>query len=503
MLRSCDWKGVCHSTLAEAFDDYVSALEMHFRCDFSHLQEKFLSFLETGRGKLFIKGDSSNDHPGVKYVLVDEYQDTNPIQEAIYLKLARPEPHNLCVVGDDDQALYRFRGGTVECMVNFDNACHKAWGVPLQSIAKQPLSTNYRSHEKIVTWCNAYVQSSPLMNRPGARVSGKPQLESRAGISGNYPAVACLSAKNRVEVAVKFARAVRELLDHKILKAPEQCVLLLPSVREGPHNAKPFVVALREQGLTPYNPRSGALLDQEEIKAALGAFISVLDPDRVIQKEVLDEGVKRLADTCRAEYERIAPDHDKLQAYVTKSRGAIQQIGPGEYLSSSLFDVFYHILNYAPFAQWQDDPVEIERAMRLGVMTQVLERYSATPYRGKPGSNRRGLRTSRNGSFKGRLSSVQLSEVYYMLFGSLVSGRLDEPEDDEFICPPGRVPLMTIHQAKGLQFPFVFVGNIGENPKTEFRQRSVQLEEELNRFKKRPSVYHATVEERAMQDMIR
>ena len=42
------------------------------------------------------------------------------MQEAIYFELAKSAPHNLLVVGDDDQAMYRFRGGSVECMVTFD-----------------------------------------------------------------------------------------------------------------------------------------------------------------------------------------------------------------------------------------------------------------------------------------------------------------------------------------------------------------------------------------------
>ena len=132
-------KGGAYETLAEAYEDYANGLEKHFRCDFANLQERFIDFLSSPKGALFVDGDGSNDHPGIKYVLVDEYQDTNPIQEAIYLKLADPAPHNLCVVGDDDQALYRFRGGTVECMVNFDKACQRAWGLDPQMWPKSPL----------------------------------------------------------------------------------------------------------------------------------------------------------------------------------------------------------------------------------------------------------------------------------------------------------------------------------------------------------------------------
>ena len=68
-------------------------------------------------------------YPGIEYVMVDEYQDTNPIQEQIYLTLTNNAPHNFCVVGDDDQALYRFRGGTVDCMVTFDQKCFHEWTI--------------------------------------------------------------------------------------------------------------------------------------------------------------------------------------------------------------------------------------------------------------------------------------------------------------------------------------------------------------------------------------
>lgn len=110
--------------LSDAYEDYLHKIESNRRCDFAHLQEKFLGFLNTQLGSLLLNGDNSDRHPGIKYVMVDEYQDTNPIQEAIYLKLTE-NTHNICIVGDDDQALYRFRGGTVDCMVTFDQACNR------------------------------------------------------------------------------------------------------------------------------------------------------------------------------------------------------------------------------------------------------------------------------------------------------------------------------------------------------------------------------------------
>src|SRR6266571_4179955 len=125
--------------LADFYQQYAQALRERFRCDFAHLQSRFLEFLTSSAGAVFLKGDG-NDRPPLQYVLVDEYQDTNPIQERIYLALAHLAPHNITVVGDDDQALYRFRGGNVACMVNFDKACTVAFNMQPRKIQ---LDQNY------------------------------------------------------------------------------------------------------------------------------------------------------------------------------------------------------------------------------------------------------------------------------------------------------------------------------------------------------------------------
>jgi len=81
-----------------------------------------------------------------KHVIIDEYQDTNAIQEKIFFRLAEGY-QNICVVGDDDQALYRFRGATVENLVEFANRCMRYLNVATKRV---DLSTNYRSRKKIV-----------------------------------------------------------------------------------------------------------------------------------------------------------------------------------------------------------------------------------------------------------------------------------------------------------------------------------------------------------------
>lgn len=94
--------------LGETYRAYQDALKSAHRTDQAHLQRHFLDFLSTPAGQQWVgKGFS---------VLVDEYQDTNPIQEEIYFKLVG-KSGDLTVVGDDDQSLYRFRGATIESLI--------------------------------------------------------------------------------------------------------------------------------------------------------------------------------------------------------------------------------------------------------------------------------------------------------------------------------------------------------------------------------------------------
>ncbi|MBE7556763.1 MAG: UvrD-helicase domain-containing protein [Anaerolineales bacterium] len=119
--------------LIDMYGEYLKLLETAQtvpHTDFALVQQCAYSRLNSfvGSGQVF------------KYVIIDEYQDTNTIQERLYFKLAAGHK-NLCVVGDDDQALYRFRGATVENFVEFPERCQQHLGVFANS---HPFETNYR-----------------------------------------------------------------------------------------------------------------------------------------------------------------------------------------------------------------------------------------------------------------------------------------------------------------------------------------------------------------------
>lgn len=123
--------------LASCWRLYQQQLAEHNTLDFSGIQYEALRLLEQQPQVLELVRSK------LSYLMVDEYQDTNTIQERI-LKLLMGDTHNLCVVGDDDQGLYRFRGATIRNILEFpelfpDGACKRV-----------TLTTNYRSHPDII-----------------------------------------------------------------------------------------------------------------------------------------------------------------------------------------------------------------------------------------------------------------------------------------------------------------------------------------------------------------
>ena len=94
----------------------------------------------------------------IQYLMVDEYQDTNSIQEQILFLLCQPN-NNLCVVGDDDQGLYRFRGATIRNILEFPS---KFASGTCQQVR---LVTNYRSHPQIVSFYNQWMRDQEWEDR--------------------------------------------------------------------------------------------------------------------------------------------------------------------------------------------------------------------------------------------------------------------------------------------------------------------------------------------------
>ena len=474
--------------LAFAYEAYEKALDEYYRVDFAHMQKKFLSFLESPLGKHFLDGNGTKENPGINYVLVDEYQDTNPIQEEIYLKLADVRDHNIAVVGDDDQALYRFRGATVESMINFDNACKSRWKC---EVVDTPMVDNYRSHPEIVDWVNDYVDSFAVMKKLGARVGNKPRLAWNSKIKGDWPAVAVFTSSRKKNLGVLMADTVRGLLDEDIISDPSDCVLLMRSTRETSTWSKHFVDALRDQGIPVYNPRSRQYLEQEEIQLLLGALLEILDPEP--EYNFLSGKTTDVIESWREVHRSSRKQFNELSKYVTESHKYIHWFRR-DYLGTSLQEIVYHIISFEPFRTWLEDP---ERTVRIGEFTRLLEAFCATPIPGYPGLSRGTLQMSK--SKPGELNWMWKTTFYASFISLILDTGLNDPEEEDIIAPKGFMPVMTIHQSKGLEFPFVFVNHLEETWSPELQH---VLEDEFMKYRRSP-VKLASGEDRAKQDLIR
>ena len=357
------------AALHQANQTYEQALATAHACDFSLLLHFFREFLDTGQGTLFLDGDTTGVRLPLTHVLVDEYQDTNPIQESIYLRLCDAAPHNITVVGDDDQALYRFRGGTVECMVGFSAACQTRWNVTPQIIY---LSDNHRSDSLIVGWCNTYITSFPQMAAPNVRIPGKPALNSAVGRTGTHPAVGLIRTGTVGAAATAMATLVADLRTNNVIQDYSQCVLLLRSTRNSPMFAGPYITALQAQNIPIYNPRSKDYLEQTEVAQCLGAFVRIIDPQLTHQGGLLSPSIRQLVQGWVNEYDTLAAGNAALANYVAQGAQAIANKPAGDRITPATPTILYRILAHQPFVGYQANP---EMDLRLSKMTRLFESF--------------------------------------------------------------------------------------------------------------------------------
>ena len=469
------------AALHEAFQIYEQELAKAYSCDFAHLQRHFLNFLETGQGNAFLER-SGEVRPPLTHVLVDEYQDTNPIQESIYFRLCDALPHNITVVGDDDQALYRFRGGTVECMVGFPSMCQTRWKVSPKVVY---LSDNHRSDPEIVDWCNYYISSFPQMAVPNVRIAQKPPLSSTRR-AGGHPGVGLIRTSKVSEYPAQVARLVKDLRANNIIQDYSQCVLLLRSAQNSARYASPYQTALGAENIPVYNPRSKDYLEQIEVAQCLGAFIRIIDPELMHLDNIWGLRSKNLVQGWVKEFDALAQNSPELADYVVNGAEAIADKGVGELITADTPTILYRILSRQPFVDYQSDP---EKDLRLSKLTRLFESFCA----------QYGRRLQIDDTNAGQLPGWWYGYFYYGLCGYLAQRALNDDEDDEVVCPSGYFPIMTVHQAKGLEFDFVFVGNLGL---AIWGSSSHHLEQDLRKFRRNlPAIVHPVDDARWHDDI--
>ena len=209
-----------HAALGRCYERYRNLLLDEDRADFDHLQKWAAELLESDR-----IADPIAD--GIRHLVCDEYQDTSAVQERLLLRLSRSHD-NLCVVGDDDQAIYRFRGASVRNLLQFPDHfpdCHTV-----------ELSANHRSHPAIVSFYNRWMARVADWSNPdpNGRAFRHPKRITPydAAKYPDYPAVIAVEGRDVGDEGRQLAGLVRFLKRRQVIAEYGQVALLLHSVKE-------------------------------------------------------------------------------------------------------------------------------------------------------------------------------------------------------------------------------------------------------------------------------
>jgi len=468
--------------LRQAYDAYVQYLRDTNRLDFALLEREFLERLRTGRLTRFTDT--------VRAVLVDEYQDTNLLQESIYFAVAAQSGASLTVVGDDDQSLYRFRGATVELFRDFQTRF--AQTIPGAVVVRLDLVGNYRSTPEIVDHFNAFIVNDPGF-APARVQPPKPAIQARRPSNG-VPVLGMFRADLNtlgVDLAAFVddvfrgpGRVVRGSMGNvTIVRSPlggdfGDGVLLAHSVNElassfmgqPPRERLPRVLRdeLRTRNIGVFNPRGQALRDITDVQQIAGAMLECLDPRGAIQATMRLRGVAiQYLGIFRAAYAQYAAANPAptrphgVDGFVTawgqRRPQATHQAWPREW---PLLELCFTLLAWFP--RLRDDP---EGQVHLEAIARAIAQSATfSPYRS--------LVLNGSGQHDQRSVEAALRDV----FAPLAEKSIDVDEEIMPTVPRDRLAMMTIHQAKGLEFPLVIV-----DVASDFRTNNVK-----NRFKRFP-----------------
>ena len=382
----------------------------------------------------------------LKYIMVDEYQDTNYVQEQIALLLAGKQ-QNLCVVGDDDQGLYRFRGATVRNILEFPAKfahCHTV-----------RLVVNYRSEPGIIDFYNRWMdqQAQAQFGWDNCR-HGKTILPSREAGPAGASVLKLSVVEDEEQWQQQVLRFLQQLKRLGKLQDYNQVAFLFRSVKR--QEATSLASFLEAQGIQVYSPRSDMFFQRQEIRLALGCLMALF-PNYVNalfhnQFAALPEAHYAYFQSCFLQARELAaqPGNEDLQAWIRQLREEHKNLqGTTDYAYAQLF---YRLLQFRPFRELLDRDLQgnvndARPLHNLAILSQILNQYEYLH------------QVEVLTAAKLEQTTVRLFNIYLRL---LLDGGLNEFEDFSSYAPSGCVSFLTIHQAKGMEFPIVFVGSLGD-----------------------------------------
>lgn len=442
--------------LGQAYLVYQRLLSEFNYLDFSTIQVEMLRLLDNPD----VCEDIQNRFD---YLMIDEYQDTNTIQEKIILKLS--EKHrNLCVVGDDDQALYRFRGASIRNILEFPQRFNAG------ECSQVRLTQNYRSKSPIIDFYNQWMEATDW-EADGTSFRFDKTIQAANHAKPGYPTVFKVSgedgADNWAEETLAFLKNLRA---SGTIKDWNQVAFLFRSVRN------PKVVAfandLEAAGIPIYAPRSNMFFERIEIRLMIGAILFMFPQYGSIRqtREGMTFKVWAFYDDCLGGFIAHLKGGTDPQITAWTAGMAKQHLGLTDNTNYAFSSLFYDLIQFPTFSEFLDEGVahagvrDSRPARNLSKFSRLLNKfeylYNVIVIR--PDHLERDILMLFN---------------YFMRF--LWDGGIEEYEDDSEYAPSGCVSFMTVHQSKGLEFPIVIVGSLDAVPRKQYSDMEVMLEQEF------------------------
>lgn len=447
--------------LAGLVKKYQKLLERNDAMDFSAIQTETYALFTS-------HADLQKDiQQKIRYIMVDEYQDTNYIQEQLVFLFAG-ERKNICVVGDDDQGMYRFRGATIRNILEFpqnfrDRGC---------TIVH--LNKNYRSEPGIIDFYNRWMSDAEGINIFNwDKYRYDKQIVSANTNRAKANAVYKCGGDSLDAEKEDLLHLVKDLINRGNISDYNQVVFLFRSVKS--KEAVTIGRYLEENGIPVYSPRSDMFFERPEVKQLLGCLIScfttyIQDLKKNIFLHKISDDLRQYYIGCVKEAFVLMKSDAGLHDYIEKQMREIHSLSSDA--GKSLLNIFYRLIAFEPFkgyllADLKDNVLQTRAARNLSEISRMLSKFCFL-------HKMHAITPDNKISMPEELFNIYLK--YHFIDG------IGEYEDESEYAPSGCVSFMTIHQSKGLEFPVVVTGSLGNVPR---RNRDPLLLTAENRFFRR------------------
>ena len=390
-----------------------------------------------------------------KYVLVDEYQDTNYAQHRIVFQLTEVHQH-VCVVGDDAQSIYSFRGANIDNILKFNEI------YPKSKLFK--LEQNYRSTQTIVNAANS------LIHKNVGQIHKDVFSEKEPG--ERLTVFEAISDKEESEIV---CREIKNLKKKENCEYSDFAILYRTNAQ-----SRVFEENLRRIGL-PYMIYGGlSFYQRKEIKDIIAYFRLAVNPnDEEALKRVINYPTRGLGNTTVQKIVDVANSQNiSLWSVLSDPLGHGLSVNKGTTTKLMMFrDLINQFIEMAQTRNAEECGREIIRLS--GIMNEIYQDSAPENL-----SRQENLEELVNGladfvESRTEEGNENITLIDYLSEVSLISDIDNDKSGDEH-----KITLMTIHSAKGLEFPTVFVVGLEENlfPSQLSSSSPKEMEEERRLF---------------------